>query len=161
LNQNTNTFIIFGVITAIVALAFASVLMDMQNQLTQKDEQIETLQNQIMGLENDLGPVKKGAWNIVESFGGSSGFATDYLYVAGTELRITWVAYTGVDEPISFSVAVYKEGQSEPLESFTNLQDQGTVLLQNIEKGNYYLDVSENNADQWSITVETWIPPNQ
>ena len=74
---------------------------------------------------------------------------------------MTWVAYTGVDETISFSVVVYKEGQSEPLESFTNLQDQGTVILQNIEKGNYYLDISENNADQWSITVETWIPLNQ
>ena len=98
---------------------------------------------------------------MVESFGGSSGFVTDYFYVAGTELRITWVAYTGVDEPISFSVAIYTKGQSEPLESFTNLQDQGTVLLQNVEKGNYYLDISENNADQWSITLETWIPPNQ
>ena len=65
LNQNTNIFIVFGFITTIVALAFASVLMDMQNQLTQKDEEIETLQNQIMGLENDLGTVKKGAWNIV------------------------------------------------------------------------------------------------
>ena len=103
MNQNTNIFIIFGVITVIVALAFASVLMDMQNQLTQKDEEIETLQNQIMGLEDDLGTVKKGSWNVVESFGGSSGFATDYFYVAGTELRITWVAYTGVDEPVSFT----------------------------------------------------------
>jgi len=106
-----------------------------------------------------LGTVKKGAWNVVESFGGSSGFTTDYFYVAGTELRITWVTYTGADEPISFSVAVYNEGQSEPLESFMNLQDQGTLLLQNVEKGNYYLDISESNTDQWSITVETWIPP--
>jgi len=153
--------IIFGVIIAIVVLAFASVLTGMQNQLTQKDERIQTLQAQIVELESDLGTVKKGAWNVVESFGGSSGFTTDYFYVAGTELRINWIAYTGVEESIVFSISVYKEGQSEALEAFTNLQDEGTVFLQNIEKGNYYLDISEDKVDQWSITVETWIPPNQ
>ena len=153
--------IIFGVSVAIVVLAFASVLTGMQNQLTQKDERIQTLQAQIVELESDLGTVKKGAWNVVESFGGSSGFTTDYFYVAGTELRINWIAYTGVEESIVFSISVYKEGQSEALEAFTNLQDEGTVFLQNIEKGNYYLDISEDKVDQWSITVETWIPPNQ
>lgn len=132
----------------------------MQDQLTQKNGQIQTLQNQIVDLENDLGAVKKGEWNVVESFGGSSGFTTEYFYVAGTELRINWVAYTGVDASIVFGVSVYKEGQSEAYETFTNLEDQGTVFLQNLEKGNYYLDVTEDNADQWSITVETWIPPN-
>jgi hypothetical protein len=71
------------------------------------------------------------------------------------------VAYNSVDEHISFSVAVYKEGQSGSVESFTNLQNQGTLLLQCVEKDNYYLEISENNADQWSITVETWIAPNQ
>lgn len=145
-------------ITTIVVLAFASVLTGMQNQLAQKDEQIQTLQDQIAGLESDLGTVKKGAWNIVDSFGGSSGFTTEYFYVAGTELRITWIAYTGMEASIVFSIYVYEEGQSEPLEAFTNLQDEGTVFLQNLEKSNYYLDVSSDNADQWSITVETWIP---
>jgi hypothetical protein len=152
--------IIFGAIIAIVVLAFASVLTNMQNQLAQKNEQIQTLQDQLVELEGDLGTVKKGAWNVVESFGGSSGFTTDYFYVAGTELRINLIAYTGVDESIVFSIYLYKEGQSEPFEAFTNLQDQGTVFLQNIEKGNYYLDTSEDKVDQWSITVETWIPPN-
>lgn len=160
MNNTTKICIIFGLIIAIVVLAFASVLTGMQNQLTQKNDQIQTLQDQITVLENDLGTVKKGAWNVVESFGGSSGFATDYFYVAGTEIRINWVAYSSIDQSIFFSIDVYKEGQSEPLKSFTNLQDQGTVLIQNVEKGNYYLDISENNADQWSITVETWIPPN-
>ena len=159
--NNTNSLcIIFVAIIATVVLAFASVLMGMQDQLAQKNEQIQTLQDQIADLENDLGTVKKGAWNVVESFGGSSGFTTEYFYVAGTELRINWVAYTGVDASIVFAISVYKEGQSEAYETFTNLEDQGTVFLQNLEKGNYYLDVSEDNADQWSITVETWIPPN-
>jgi len=133
----------------------------MQNQLTQKNEQIQTLQDQIVEFENDLGTVKKGEWNVVETFGGSSGFTTDYFYVAGTELRINWVTYTFEEKSIVFSIYVYKEGQSEPLDEFTNLQDEGTVFLQNIENGNYYLDISEDKVDQWSITVETWIPPNQ
>jgi len=149
------------VIIAIVVLAFATVLTDMQNQLTQKNEQIQTLQDQIVEFENDLGTVKKGEWNVVETFGGSSGFTTDYFYVAGTELRINWVTYTFEEKSIVFSIYVYKEGQSEPLDEFTNLQDEGTVFLQNIENGNYYLDISEDKVDQWSITVETWIPPNQ
>jgi hypothetical protein len=143
-----------------VVLGFASVLVSMQDQLAQKNEQIQTLQDQIAGLESDLGTVKKGAWNVVESFGGSSGFTTEYFYVAGTELRINWVAYTGVDASIVFGISVYREGQGEAYEVFADLEDQGTVFLQNLEKGNYYLDVSEENADQWSITVETWIPPN-
>jgi hypothetical protein len=160
LNNTTNLCIIFVVIIATVVLAFAGVLMDMQDQLAQRNEQIQTLEDQIAGLESDLGTVKKGAWNVVESFGGSSGFTTEYFYVAGTELRINWITYTGVDASIVFGISVYKEGQSEAYETFTNLEDQGTVFLQNLEKGNYYLDVSEDNADQWSITVETWIPPN-
>jgi predicted PurR-regulated permease PerM len=160
LNSTTNLCIIFVAIIAIVVLAFASVLTGMQNQLAQKDEQIQTLQDQIVNLETDLGTVKKGSWNVVESFGGSSGSTTEYFYVAGTELRITWIAYTGVDASIVFGISVYTEGQSEAYETFTNLDDQGTVFLQNLEKGNYYLDVSEDNADQWSIIVETWIPPN-
>jgi hypothetical protein len=41
-------------IIAIVVLAFASVLTGMQNQLAQKDEQIQTLQDQIVNLETDL-----------------------------------------------------------------------------------------------------------
>jgi len=160
LNNTTNLCIIFGAIIAIVVLAFASVLTGMQNQLAQKDEQIQALEDQIVGLESDLGTVKKGAWNVVELFGGSSGFTTDYFYVAGAELRINWIAYTGVEASIVFSIYVYTEGQSEPLEAFTNLQAEGTVFLQNIEKGNYYLDISADKVDQWSVTVETWIPPS-
>jgi hypothetical protein len=160
LNNTTTMCIILGAIIAIVVLAFASVLTGMQDQLAQKDEQIQALEDQIVGLESDLGTVKKGAWNVVESFGGSSGFTSDYFYVAGTELRINWLTYTFEEKSIVFSIYVYKEGQSEPLEAFTNLQDEGTVFLQNIEKGNYYLDISGDKVDQWSITVETWIPPS-
>jgi hypothetical protein len=150
---------VFGLIFTVVTIAFACVIMDMQSQMAQKNEQLQALQDQITLLEKDLGTTKKGAWNVVTSFGGASGFTSDYFYVSGTELRLNWAAYTSADQSVVFSMFLYTEGKSEPLESFTNLQEQGTVFIQNIEKGNYYLDVSENNADQWGITVETWIPP--
>ena len=160
LNQNVKILLIFGVMTGIIALPCLTFIIDIQNQLNQKNEQIEMLENQIGVLENDLGTIKKGEWNVVDSFGGSSGIATDYFYVAGTELRITWVAYNGFNESIYFEIDVFKEGQNEPFTSYSDLNDQGSVLLQSIEKGNYYLNISEENVDQWSITVETWIAPN-
>ena len=55
----------------------------MQDQLAQKNEQIQTLQDQIGDLEKDFGTVKKEAWNVVESFGGSSTeFTTEHFYIA-------------------------------------------------------------------------------
>jgi hypothetical protein len=56
---------------------------------------------------------------------------------------------------MSFGIDVYKEGLNEPLKSFTSLQEEGSVSLQSIEKGNYYLNILEDNTDQWSITIET------
>ena len=160
LNQNIKSLLVFGVITGIITLSCFTFIIDMQNQLNQRNEQIEMLENQIEALESDLGTIKKGEWNTVDSFGGSSGIATDYFYVAGTELRITWVAYNMFEEPINFEIAVFKEGQYEPVKSFSELNDQGSVLLQSVEKSNYYLNISEKNVDQWSITVETWITPS-
>ena len=160
LNQNTKILLIFSVITVVIAFSCLTVMLDMQKQLDQKDKQIGLLETQIDELENDLGAVKKGEWNVVDSFGGSSGIVTDYFFVSGNELRITWVAYNGLDESISFEIEVFKKGQNQPIDSFAGLNDQGSVLLQSIEKGNYYLNISEENADQWSITVETWIAPN-
>ena len=136
------------------------VIFDLQNQLDQKTEQITVLENQIGELKNDLGVVKEGEWNLVDSFGGSSGIVSDYFFVSGNELRLTWAAYNGLDESLSLNIEIFKEGQTEPLDSLLDLDDQGSVLVSNIEKGNYYLTISGKNVDQWSITVETWIAPN-
>ena len=152
--------LIIGIFITIISILFFTLMLDMQNQLIKKNEQIELLENQIENLENDLGIVKKGEWNVVDSFGGSSGITSDYFYVSGTELRITWVAYNGLDESIYFEIDVFEEGKNEPLKSFTDLQVEGSVLLPRIEKGNYCLNISEENVDQWSVTVETWIAPS-
>ena len=117
------------------------------------------LENQILELENDLGAVKEGEWNLVDSFGGSSETVSDYFFVSGNELRLTWTAYNGLDESLSFNIELFKEDETEPFNSLSDLDEQGSVLIPNIEKGNYYLTTSAENVDQWSITLETWIAP--
>jgi len=159
LKPNAMKCIIAGVSVVIVILAFASVVVNFQDQLSQKDEQIQMLQDQIEELRELLGPVKMGEWNVIESYGGSSAFTTDYFYVTGTELRLNWTRYSGTEVSSIFSFHIYKEGQSEYIGEFKDLDDQGTTFLRNIEKGNYYLDIYGSEVDQWSITVETWIPP--
>ena len=158
LKSETTKYIIALVSFGIVILALVSVIVNLQSQLSQKGDQIRTLQEEIEELQDLLGPVKKGAWNTIATFGGSSGLITDYFYVAGTDLRMNWTCFAGAEESAVFSFHIYKEGQSECVEAFTNLQDQGTAFLRNLEKANYYLHISEDKIDQWSITVETWIP---
>src|SRR3989337_397902 len=63
---------------------------DLQNQINQKNNQIQTLQGQVDELQTLLGPIRKGAWNLIKTFQGSSGVKTDYFYIGGTELRINW-----------------------------------------------------------------------
>jgi hypothetical protein len=160
MNQQITIIAILSVITVAIGFSCLMITLDLQNQLDQKTQQITKLENQIVELENDLGNVKEGEWNLIDSFGGSSGTISDYFFVSGNELRLTWTAYNGLDESVSFNIEIFKEGQTEPLDSLLNLDDQGSTLIPNIEKGNYYLTTSGENVDQWSITIETWIAPN-
>ena len=150
--------VIIGVSIGIVILVLASVIVNLQNQLIHRDDYIQMLQEQIEKLKDLLGPVKEGAWNTIATFGGSSGITTDYFYVAGIDLRMNWTWFSSAENSSVFNFSIYKEGQSGCIENFTNLQDQGTTFLWNVEKANYYLYISEDKIDQWSITVETWIP---
>jgi len=131
---------------------------DLQNQIAQKDSQIQALQQQVSDFENLLGPIKKGDWNLIETFQGSSGLNTDYFYVGGTDLRINWTWASSVEEYASFSISLYKEGQAIWTEWFFNLQKEGTTFAHNIVQANHYLDISTANLDQWTVTVEAWIP---
>ena len=131
---------------------------NLQNQVTQKDSQIQALQQQVSDLETLLGPIRKGDWNLIETFQGSSGLKTDYFYVAGTDLRINWTWVSSIEQFASFSISLYKQGQSIYTEAFLFLQDEGTTFAHNIASANYYLDISEANLDQWTVTVEVWIP---
>lgn len=140
------------------ALALQDQITDLQDQLIQKDNQIQTLQNQIAELTALLGPIKKGAWNLAANFGGSSELVTDCFFVAGTELRINWTWFSGAEESVDFNVYLYKEGETNFTASFINLQDQGTTFVHDTETANYYLHIHGNNVDQWTITIEVWIP---
>ena len=130
----------------------------LQNQITQKDSQIQTLQQEVNGLEALLGPIRKGDWNLIETLQGSSGLKTDYFHVVGTELRINWTWVSSIEQFASFSIYLYKEGQSVYTEALLFLQDEGTTFAHNIESAYYYLDISGANLDQWTVTVEVWIP---
>lgn len=131
---------------------------DLQNQIAQKDSQIQALQEQVSDLETLLGPIRKGAWNLIETFQGSSGLKTDYFYVSGADLRINWTWVSSIEQIASFGIYLYKQGQTVYTEAFLFLQDEGTTFAHNIVPAYYYLDISEANLDQWTVTIEVWIP---
>jgi len=137
---------------------------DLQSQVDSKNTQISNLQSQITNLQSQIDelealvpPVRRGEWNLIETFEGSSGWKTDYFYVTGTDLRINWTWTSTIEEFSSFSVYLYKEGQSLWTEMFYNLQKEGTTFAHNIKAANYYLDISEANLDSWRVTVEVFI----
>ena len=70
-----------------------------------------------------------GEGNVIESFGGSLAFATDYFYVTGTESRFNWTRYSGIEESSIFSLYIYKESQSKSIGVFKDLNNQGTTFL--------------------------------
>lgn len=131
---------------------------DLQDQIGQKDSQIQALQEQISNLETLLGPIRKGAWNLIETFQGSSGLKTDYFYVSGADLRINWTWVSSVEQFAFFSIYLYKQGQTVYTEVFPYLQNEGTTFAHNILLAYYYLDINEANLDQWMVTIEVWIP---
>jgi hypothetical protein len=140
-----------------VILTLLSLIVYTQYELAQRDYQIRLLQEQIEELESLLGLTRKGTWNMVTSFGGASDLTTDYFFVAGTDLRVNWTCFSSNGSAI-FAFYVYREGHSESVGAFTNLQEHGTTFLRDVEKANYYIHITVNQADQWSMTVETWIP---
>jgi uncharacterized protein YneF (UPF0154 family) len=132
---------------------------DLQNQIAQKDSQIQALQQQLTELETILGPIRKGDWNLIKSFEGSSYLInSDYFYVSGTELRINWTWIRSDPEFGSFSIYLYQEGDEAYTEWFWDLQESGTTFAYGIVQSYYYLKVLGSNLNYWEITVEVWIP---
>ena len=137
--------------------SFEDQLSSLQGQLDAKDTQIAELETQIEELEAMIPPLRKGEWNPVETFTGASGFKTDFFYVAGPDLRITWT-WTGDREFGVFYITLYEEGRSVYTEIYLFLQDEGETFSHGLEPGNYYLDISAANMDSWTVTVEVFIP---
>jgi hypothetical protein len=135
-----------------------SQIQTLQGQITQKDTEIQNLQNQITELEALLGPIKKGAWNLIITFEGASGVTTDYFYVGGTDLRFNWTWTSTTPDYAVFTITLYKEGETIYTEMYFDLQSEGTTYAHNIAAAYYYLDISAANIDSWTVTVEQWIP---
>jgi len=72
-------------------------------------------------------------------------------------LRINWKWTSSVEEYASFSIYLYKEGQTFATEMLVFLQKEGTTYIHNVKVANYYLEISEANLDQWKVTVEVFI----
>jgi len=119
----------------------------LQDQISEKTSEIQTLQQKVSDLEALLGPIKRGDWNLIETFQGSSGLKTDYFNVAGADLRINWTWSSSIEQFALFSISLYKEGHSIYTEFFLDLQDVGTTFAHNISSDNYYLDISAANLD--------------
>lgn len=131
---------------------------DLQNQIAQKENQIQALQQQVSELETLLGPIRKGAWNLITTFNGASGVKTDYFYVGGTDLRFNWTWASTTPKYAIFSIKLYKKGETTFTETYLFLEDRGTTYAHNIAAANYYLDISTANLASWTVTVEQWIP---
>jgi len=132
---------------------------DLQNQIAQRDSQIQVLQQEVSELETLLGPIRKGAWNLIKSFEGASALInTNYFYVAGNDLRINWTWVRTDPEFGSFSIYLYQEGQIAYTEAFLYLQENGTTYTHNTVASYYYLKILGSNLDHWNITIEAWIP---
>ena len=70
-------------------------------------------------------------------------------------LNYTWTST--VEEFASFSISLYKKGQTIATEWLFNLQKTGTTFVHNVDIANYYLEISEANLDYWTVTIEVFI----
>lgn len=140
-------------------------LDELQTKLSGKDAQIADLEGQISTLQEEVNELKKlvplyrkGEWNLIETFKGSSSMTTDYFYIAGADIRINWTWTSGVPKYAGFSFSLYKEGETIWTVFEFDLDSIGTTHVHNLKTANYYLEISEANIDEWTITVEVWIP---
>lgn len=140
-------------------------LDELQTKLSGKDAQIADLESQILTLQKEIDelkelvpPYRKGEWNLIVSLKDYSSITTDYFYIAGPSIRINWTWTSGVPQFASFSFSLYKEGETTWTAFGFDLDSEGTTHVHNLKTANYYLEISEANIDEWTITVEVWIP---
>jgi len=133
-------------------------LSEKDAQIVDLEAQISTLQEEVNELKNLVPPYRKGEWNLIETFKGSSSMTTDYFYIAGADIRINWTWTSEVPKYAGFSFSLYKEGETTWTIFEFDLDSTGTTHVHNLKTANYYLEISEANIDEWTITVEAWIP---
>ena len=130
---------------------------DKDNQITNLQSQIAELQSQIEELEQLVPPLRKGEWNTIISFTGSTGKTTELFYIPGENWRINW-SYTN-GELALFGFFVYPEGETamfvETLTSMGPSQSDTTYIYRG--PGSFYITLSAANVEEWTLTIEAFV----
>jgi len=138
---------------------------DLRDQLESKEEQVSNLQSQIFDLqlqieelEELVPPLRKGEWNTIVTFTGSTEKTTELFHIPSDTWRINWT-YTGWGSTL-FGFTVYPEAKTimciETLMTMGPSQSDTTYIYEG--PGNYYIKLTEVNAEEWELTIEAFIP---
>ena len=131
---------------------------DLQNQLESKNAQISNLQSQIEELEALIPPLRRGEWNTIITFTGSTGKTTELFHIPSGTWRINWT-YTGGELAV-FGFFVYPEGETvmyvETLTTMGPSQSDTTYIYEG--PGNFYIKLSAANIEEWALTIEAFVP---
>jgi len=130
----------------------------LQGQIEEKDTQIANLQSQIEELESLIPPLRKGEWNVIATFTGSTDKTTELFHIPSGTWRINWT-YTGGELAV-FGFFVYPEGETtlyvESLATMGSSQSDTTYIYDG--PGNFYIQLSAANIEEWTLTIEAFIP---
>lgn len=133
-------------------------ISNLQNQLISKNTQISDLQSQIEDLKALVPPLRKGKWNAIITFTGSTSKTTELFHIPSGKWRINWT-YTG-GQFAAFGFLVYQEGEKTmPVETLLTTgpsRSDATYIYKG--PGNFYIKVSVANIEEWTLTIEAFVP---
>lgn len=135
--------IILGIMLAFIFDAFFSV-----SEVASLRKQLSDAKERIKELEKMVPVMKRGEWNSIANFTGTTSKTTETFYIPGDEWMIFW-AYRGTLAPV-FSFDVYREGEAIPVESVASSLELARADYTYIHngKGRYYIKViSEPHPD--------------
>jgi len=135
-----------------------SQISSLQSQIQEKDTKITGLQSQIEELEALVPPLTRGEWNTITTFTGSTSKTTELFYIPSGTWRINWTYTDGTLAVFGFFV--YPEGETmmfvESLSTMGPSQSDTTYVYEG--SGNFYIKLTSANIDQWTLTVEAFVP---
>ena len=130
----------------------------LQNQVADRDAQIASLQAQIEELEALVPPLTKGEWNTITTFTGSTYKTTELFNIPSGTWRINWTYTDG--ELAALSFFVYPEGETVMFVGslYTTGPSQSDTTYIYEGPDNFYIELTAANLDQWTLTIEAFIP---
>lgn len=129
----------------------------LRTQITNLKSQIADLEAQIEELEKLVPPSVKGEWNLITTFTGSTSKTTSLFRIPSGYWRINW-QFTGPSLSI-FTFSVHLEGETfyeESLMAMGPSKSDTTYLY--VGPGNFYIEVEASLIEQWTLTIEAFIP---